>query len=337
MGFMESYALLTDLVPESLLSPTATPVNPGGLAAWVNHAVEVYTLELRNGEKIYLIVPKMELAFKQVVIVVDQVRKHYGGLPLLVADDLDPRFRSLFVKKRIPYIYKNQSLYFPELGLKILDFKKSTRKASQIVSSSLGAFELKLLSGYLTGFFEDAYYNLNDILAVLGGYNYRCSKTKLSATVNKLLSSGYLEAHGAGPNRKVQFQDRDEVWANALESAVGPFLTTYETTLAIDDSEAILSHESALAGYSNLASPKKPRFALSRSRYRKLESQSIASRERTVVVDVFKEPPELFAIDQRFLNPVELFFQMRTLGDERIQLSLEEMLTTYHLHYPKGD
>lgn len=333
MGIME---ILSLLAPDSSNLNCTAPLQLKGLAAWINNAIEVRAMRLGGKENIYLIKPKKELTFRQLSIIVEQIRSLGEGLPLLIADDLNPKFRALFVKKRMPFVYKNQSLFFPELGLKLLDYKMANDKESKVIDSELSAFQLKILAGYLTGFLPDEDYNLIDLMAKLASYNYRCSKNKLSLAVKDMLNLGYLKAEGLGPNRRVAFIEKEEIWADLVSANVSSFFKTYETTVDVDDENAILSHESALARYSNLAEPRKARFALSRTDYKKLNLRSNVRNEQETIVDVFREPPELFSIDNRLLNPVELFFQLRALGDERIQLSLEDMLHKYDLNYPQG-
>jgi hypothetical protein len=93
----------------------------------------------------------------------------------------------------------------------------------------------------------------------------------------------------------------------------------------------VLAGESALAEYSDLASPKNPTIAVTIKTYRKLlEKVSAKELQKETYVQVWKEDPKLFAIKGN-LNPIELYISMRDHADERVQLALKSMLKKYGL------
>mgnify|MGYP006908244421 FL=1 len=321
--------MATELIYEILgAGSTIQHLSGENLPVWIVKAVDIFTLRVRGETQLYLVRPKKDLPFEQIVNIVAQVEKRMRGITLFVADDVNTKFRSLFVKNNVPFVYKDKSIFAPMLGLKLFDYKAPEMNKNEQLDSEIAPLELKLVAGYLTGFIEREEFNLNQIEHILAKNNYTCSKAKLSQVVNHLIDCGFMEAKGSGPNRLVMFQDKLEVWDLLKEMHVKRFFKKVKGH-SKDNRSFIISGESALAHYSDLVEPKVKHIGITTKEFKKLDNlkQSLGhTHEKEFIFDILKEPPELFAIDKKYLNPIELYFLLRGETDERILISLEQML-----------
>jgi hypothetical protein len=84
--------------------------------------------------------------------------------------------------------------------------------------------------------------------------------------------------------------------------------------------------------YSDLAEPEQRSFAVTQKDYDLLKQNFGKSEavKKTTFIEVRKVSPKLFSVKGN-LNPIELYFELRNHTDERIQLSLSQMLKGYNL------
>jgi hypothetical protein len=308
--------------------PNAHYVDTKNLPVWIVKSVDLYAVRLNESVRIYLFRPIKDLAFEQITNILNQIQKRLGGTTLLIADDINPRFRALFVKNNVPFIYKDKSIFAPMLGLKLFDYKKPKKIENVTVDNEISPFELKLLAGYLTGFITLKEFNLKQLEAILVKNNYQCGRSKLSLAINKLIKLGYLDVKGSGPHRLVMFKNMDEVWELLQDQIVKRFHKTVKGYY-MDDVDHIISGETALAHYSDLVEPKLRYIALTNKELKALEDngQPIGHfGEPIFMFDVLKEPAKLFAMENKYINPIELYFLLKGESDERVQLSIEQML-----------
>lgn len=304
-----------------------------GVPIWLKKAIEVYAYPLVQDHKVHLIVPKSNLAFDQFKLVLDQIEKRLNGTAIIVADNINPKYRSLMVRGNIPFIYKDKSIFVPNLGIKLIGIPSIKRVKTRVVSNEINPFELKLISGYLTGFIVCEGFNLNQLGFILLENGYKCSKSKLSRAINSLANQGFLTVQGRGPNRIVIFNDRQDVWEQLNETKLKDYSKTVEGYFYVDEN-LIKSGETALASYSDLSLPEQKHFAVTRDQLAEIEKigKPLGDFGRPLFIyDVLREPAELFSINGETLNPVELFFLMKRSFDERIQIALDEMLAKYSL------
>jgi len=230
-------------------------------------------------------------------------------------------------------MYLNETIYAPGLGVKIFNTAiLQNRDNEQDIREELVPFEVKLLAGHLTDFIKSRTYNLDDILAVLHSNNYKCSKGKLSNAVKSLLEKGVITSEGRGPNRTICFKGKDEVWEFLKDSHIAKSHRLIEGRFNIEK-EVILSGETALARYSDLSAPAMKIVALTNKELGELKSSERQNLDRNVPkirIEIRREVPRLFSIDG-YLNPVEVFLDLRNDQDERVQISLSQMMNKWKL------
>lgn len=309
------------------------------LPVWIKSAVRLFELQLPSAsEHIYLIYPKKPLAFEQLMRVHNTVSEKLGGIVLWVADHLPPKHRPLLVKFRISFVYKDESIFAPDLGVKFGNLKKlrpNPKLEIEEKKEEITPFALKLLAGLLLNQIPTEF-SLKLLFGNFQKKKVKLSLSKLSMAVNELATSGFLLTHGAGPQKFFEKKSPQELWQQALATKFASFFRETQTNYIPKDRQSYcMAGETALAHYSNLAPPKQAIIAMTAGEFRRVYQEL----KKTIpygdfgssnTVQVWKEDPRLFSIDG-VLNPIELFFSLRHHPDERIQMSLDEMLKPYGL------
>ncbi len=311
------------------------PVELNGLPIWIKGAARLFKIPL-DGHTVHLLYPKEPLPFEQLMRVHEALTKKLKSHVLIIADDLPPKHRPLLVKFRIPFIYKDESIFAPELGIKFGKLKKlevAPKLEVEEKKQTLTPFGLKILAGILTDQLPREF-TLKLLFSTFQKEKVKLSLSKLSMTLNELATNGILRTHGAGPQKSYSCGDKQNLWARLRDAEVSSLYREAQTNYIPKDPQAyIIAGESALSHFSNLAEPKQAVIAMTANNFRR-----VYQREKDTIpygdfgspstVQIWKSDPKLFAIDGA-LNPVELYFSMRDNMDERVQMSLDEMLSRY--------
>ena len=314
-----------------------------GLPIWMRENIHVLEIPTKGvGGAIYLVIPKPRVAFEHLMRIHQILQEKLGPLVLVIADRMPPKHRPLLVKFRIPFIYKNESVFVPSLGVKIGNLKKFEDHPKPELApkkEELTPFALKILAGFLTSQIPQEFTQKN-LLETLQGKT-KLSASKLSPTLIELAERELLNTHGAGPTKTYTQENHQRLWEKLLSLPLPPLFKEVEANyLPKPLGEYIAAGESALASYSNLAHPNKNIIAVTTSEFR-LTFQNVSKKflaqepeTTTALVQVWKEDPALFAI-KGVQNPIEVFFTLQRNKDERVQLSLDEMLEKFSLHREK--
>lgn len=306
------------------------------LPLWIKGAVEIFELPLVNTQPIYLFYPKVALPFENLMRIYQYLSTKLQAPVLIIADSLPAKHRPLLVKFNMAFIYKNESVFAPILGVKLGNFKKFKKQSSvdlKIKKERLSPFALKIIAGICTKDI-DPKFTLNKLYKKIKDV----SPAKLSLALNELASHGILTAVGGGRTREFLVPEISHVWAKVLKLPLTPFFKEVETNyIPKNENTFVIGGEVALSHYSNLAAPKLTTIAMSTKEFKQaIQSKSSAMKPygdfgNPSIIQIWKENPFLFS-RKGLLNPVELFFSMRNHHDERIQMALDEVLKDYNLN-----
>lgn len=307
-----------------------------GVPVWIKGAADVYKLPLPD-VTIFLMFPKSEMTFDQLTSVYQQLARKLGAHLLVVADPLPAKHRPLLVKFRIPFIYKDESVFAPDLGVKFSNLKSinAEPRIEQDKADGLSPFAVKLVAGFLTNQLP-AKTSLKRLKEVLHKKDFKLSAGKLSTALSDLAKNELLMAHGSGPTRTYVMENGQKLMSALLRAKVAPFFRELRVNYIPKERDAYtLAGERALAQFTNLAEPKEMTIAMPASRYREIFQQKKALISNgdlgdQATVQIWKEDPRLFSV-KGALNPVELFLSMRAHPDERVQIELDELLGSYGL------
>lgn len=311
-----------------------------GLPIWIKGAVDIYELPFLGAPSapLYLLVPKENMALEHLMRIYKQLHEKLHAHILVIADALPAKHRPLLVKFRIPFIYKDESIFAPELGLKFGNLKKfepTNELEFKNTTDALTPFALKIIAGLLTDQIPEAF-TLKNLYENLQE-NTKLSLSKLSMTLNELSTNGILLTQSAGPKKSYTKNENQKTWDKVLSGKLAPFFREVQTNYIPEDrSKYTIAGETALAHYSNLATPKRATIAITAGEFRSIYQGAAKNTipygdwDKPSLVQIWKEDPGLFSFDGA-INPIEVFFSMRDNSDERVQMSLDEMLKTYGL------
>ena len=312
-----------------------------GLPVWMRENIQVVKLPMKNAAPFYLVIPKPQLAFEHLMRIHQLLHEKLGPHVLVIADRMLPKHRPLLVKFRIPFIYKNESVFVPELGLKIGRLKKFEDNPKLELADKkkgLTPFAFKIVAGFLTNQIPKEF--TQKFLLEKMQEQTKISASKLSPALTELTEHDLLFSNGAGPTKSYTQENHQKTWEKVLAQTFAPFFKEVETNyLPKSLKDYVVAGESALARYSNLAHPTQNIIAVTTSEFRqtfKTPKNKLLAKElnETTLIQVWKEDPALFSI-KRAQNPIEVFFSLQRNSDERVQLSLDEMLKAYGLHQEK--
>ncbi len=322
------------LFPEQIRAKPS-PVDLNGFPLWLRGAAHLFKITLPDGRSAHLLCPKATLPFEQLMRVHEALTNKLEEHILVIADKLPAKHRPLLVKFRIPFIYKDESIFAPDLGIKFGKLKKlKTKLDADERKQALTPFGLKVTAGVLTNLLPKEF-TLKFLFSAFQKRKAKLSLSKLSQTLNELAESGLLIRHGSGPQKSYSSR-HDVLWTALLGLELSPLYREVQTNYIPKDRQTyIVAGESALSHYSHLAEPKQETIAMTASDFRRIYQQekstiSYGDFGSSSTVQIWKSDPKLFAIDGA-INPVELYFSLRTNVDERVQMSLDEMLRPYGL------
>jgi hypothetical protein len=298
-----------------------------GLPVWMRENIRVLRLPTKEAAPLYLVIPKPQLAFEHLMRIYQLLHEKLGPLVLVIADQMPPKHRPLLVKFRIPFIYKNESVFAPDLGLKFGQLKKFEDQPKLELANKregLTPFALKIVAGLLTNQIPKEF-TQKQLLKKLQGQT-KISASKLSPALTELTENELLLSQGAGPTKSYTQESHQTTWEKMLSQTFTPFFKEVETNYLPKPLTAyVVAGETALARYSNLAHPNQNIIAVTTSEFRqnfKTPNKKALARElnEITLVQIWKEDPALFAI-KGAQNPIEVFFSLQRNTDERIQLS----------------
>lgn len=334
---------LQSLYPQQFTN-TVHPLPKGtlnGLPVWIKGAVRVFVvtrLETPESPFLYLVQPETGIAFEQLMRIYRQLIEKLKAPVLIIADNLLHKHRPLLVKFKIAFIYKNESVYAPELGLKfgrIGLFKEDRSIQVENKKEMITPFALKLVAGLLTDQIPPEF-TLKSLHNKIQNKGFEVSMTKLSLTLKELGENDLLLVGGAGPNRHFTKAIAKKIWEKLLVLPLSPIFREAKTNYIPKNRENFcLAGETALAEYSSLAANATATIAMSIKEFResyegKKNEIPLGDVNTYSIIQIWKEPPHLFAING-VMNPIEVFFAMRNHHDERVQMAIDEMLAPYGL------
>lgn len=310
-----------------------------GLPVWIKESIQLYDFPLEGlSTPLYLVVPKENITLEHLTRVYRQLAEKLDAHLIVIADHMPPKHRPLLVKYRIPFIYKDESIFAPELGLKFGRLKKFEPKLAfdlEDKTEALNPFALKIVAGLLTNKIPQEF--THKFLHQKLSEQTKLSSSKLNPILNELAANGFLLIQGSGPTKTYTKNETQKIWEKALTTSFAPFFREVQTNYIPNARGAYsIAGETALAHYSNLASPKQTTIAMTAGEFRSVyqgklkDTKPYGDFDKPSVVQIWKEDPHLFSFDG-VMNPIEVFFSMRNHPDDRVQIALDEMLNAYGL------
>lgn len=247
----------------------------------------------------------------------EQIQKTWKGSIIYVQSALSSYNRKRFIEHHIPFIIPGNQMYLPQCGIDLRElFRKTHTKKDSGFSPSTQAVVIYALldktNEKLTA----------SILAEKLGYTLMT----MTRALNELKSAEIGEFHREGREHFWTFLDKKTLWKRAKPFFQNPIKKKIWVKNHPFKHFAGLS---ALSHYSQMTPPILPIFAIGQNKWALIKQSSIkeipSSEEASAELEIWNYDPELFA-KEGFVDPISLYCSLEANTDERIELSLEEMM-----------
>ncbi|KOF17220.1 hypothetical protein AC244_18650 [Ensifer adhaerens] len=318
-------ALLNSYLQSVVNEPTDVTRAHDRQARFIENAYDRYILKL--GEHSFLaIVVKDAREFTPAVF-----RKHLKALKqsqpmdwVLVFEDLPPYVAHRLRAYNIPFMVPFQQLYWPFIGHVVSSRAERTapaRLVEKLTPASQGAV-IATLTGKLP-----SPVSVTEIAAAL-----ELSKMSASRIADELVAAGIAEDSRVGRERMLTLPNGTELWETALPYLTSPVRQSFFVSLDDVPSERRLqAGETGLAAKTMLAPPTIPTFATGRDFANDLQSRALNNvddGDEVCLVEKWKYDPRTTA-DGNVVDRFSLYLSLRDRPDERIQITLEELMEQY--------
>lgn len=319
----------TDLVSiiDYIQRTTGLDVIPGALSETEKRGLPFYLQKgslheiFVEGKRVILDIRKSfsEYTPGQIVKQKALLEKHFSSPVVFCFSEIESYQRNRLIKQRVAFILPKRQMFIPSLFLDLKEFDNfSTRQKEKLgpVSQFLLLYHLQRRS------IENI--PLGEITKLIP-----VSAMSVSRGVSELVGTGICRLEGT-KTKVIRFlYSKRELWEAAL-----PHLNTpLKKIVYIDDLpvyfRGIITGEEALGHYSNLSGVVFNRFAISNRQYLKMKNQKelpeVNLFDGEFVLEIWSYPPEVLS-DRDFVDPLSLYLLFKDDGDERIQISLDEII-----------
>ncbi|MEA1878448.1 MAG: hypothetical protein U9N86_16525 [Bacteroidota bacterium] len=237
---------------------------------------------------------------------------------VLVLPDIEAYRRNRLIQKHINFVIANKQIFIPSLviDLKEYTFKARKKKYLQPAAQCLILYHLQTeqLNHY-------NYKQLSDAL----GYPY----LTITRAVKNIQDLELCKVEGT-KEKTICFEiSNTELWEKALTFMKSPVIKKVFINNEIGDSLAYISNINALSYYSNLNDEKQIYLAVHQDIFNKLrkagEIKDTNDFDGKYCIEIWKYPPAILA-NNEYVDPLSLFLEFRNDIDERIQMSLEQII-----------
>ena len=242
----------------------------------------------------------------------------------LIADELSGYVRQSLVKRRIPFIVPGLQMNWPALGAAVQSrssrFRRVPKTESRLLMPATQVVILHALNGGMDAAMS------SKALAQRLGY----SAMTLSRALDEIEAQELGRVVREGRERLLAFPEGlKALWdkaENRLRNPVRETVRVWQHDLPTDG--PLQAGEAALAGYSLLAEPGEPVFAVGRGDWKFLArtvERVPVPESSTCQLQVWRYEPELLAREGA-VDPFSLYLSLKDEPDERVQIALEEMM-----------
>ena len=242
----------------------------------------------------------------------------------LIAEELPGYVRRSLVKRRIPFVVPGLQLNWPALGAVVQSRNRHARKVAKTEPRLLMPATQVVILYALNGGMDAA--QTPKALAQRLGY----TAMTLSRALDEIEAQGLGRVSREGRERLLDFPEGlKALWEKAesrLRNPVREMVRVWQHDLPTEGT--FQAGETALAGYSLLAEPSEPVFAIGRDDWkllaRTVERVPIPESD-TCHLQVWRYEPRLLARNG-VVDPFSLYLSLKDEPDERVQIALEEMM-----------
>lgn len=250
------------------------------------------------------------------------VREKCGNEVIYVCESMTPYNRKRLILQKVPFVVPGNQMYLPIFGI---DLREHFKKLHTEISILSPAAQVVVLS-HILGNKEVTLTPKR--LAERFGY----SAMTMTRAFNEMEAANIGMVEKKGRQRTLHFaQSGKDLWEKVLPFLRSP-VRQREYVMGIDGIEetGIKAGLSALAHYTMLAAPRAPVFALTRAKWKNVNTdyrmQSLPKNEPGgIEIEVWGYDPSLIA-KANLVDPLSLYLSLQDEKDERVEAALDEMM-----------
>jgi len=252
---------------------------------------------------------------------IGQLQKKWGHEVLYLHPAISTYNRKRLIEQKISFVVPGNQMYLPVLGVDLREYVRSKRTEKvKKVSPSTQALVLSLLYDWPKDGVTPSH------LANKLGY----ASMTMTRAFDELEASGLADVSMKSRERVLRVEgDKEKFWEKCLQHLRSPVRKRVKVQAPYDQYPLPFAGELALSCFSMLAAPPQPYYAVSGELWKTMQREwqigelSFHS-ENSVVIEVWKYPPELFATKEK-VDPLSLYLSLLESNDERIEMALEEL------------
>lgn len=295
---------------------------------WVEGVIRhAFQFRFKNvNEEMLFVEIDPKLSFDRILALVKALKKNQNKEVVIIADDLNPRFRALLVRERIPFVRGDEDIFAPRLNIKLNNLSTLAQMYPERTVDELSPFSLKIIAGALTGFLSPEHLKVNEIVSKIKEQKGKIVGSKVSVALRELVALELIREMGRGPDKYYVLGDKSETFKKLLKIPHARLLKRVTTQNTPRKNTFVYSGESALSRYTELVEPSKKTFAIHKRDDGLME---VDFSRNPIEVELWKEDPRVFACDGS-INPIELYFSLKPIMDDpRIGKEMDSLLEKY--------
>ena len=249
---------------------------------------------------------------------IDVVQQQLGMPCIYICDAITAYNRERLINHRVPFIVPGNQMFLPFLGVDLREYflKKRIEKAEKLSPAALTTLIYMMIT--VGNEFRPA--------ALAQGTGY--TTMSISRAVDEIEAMGLIVSERSGRERLLRIEmNKKDLWRKITTLAHSPVKQrVFLREDTVDLSKYMRAGYDALARFSSINNPNHPIIAMTTEEWRALKQQGIKPVEfGEIEVEVWQINPRLFA-DEQFVNRYFLYLSLKDNKDERIEMTLEEMM-----------
>lgn len=294
----------------------------GKLPFFLLNAYDFFEISLLN-KSCLVMIPKDESEMTPATVQKhwEQVIMKWNAPCIYVQSHISSHNRKRLINHRVPFIIPNNQIYLPDLGIDLREHFVNKQIPKKFFSPAAQAVIIFALSDA-----NIERFNPSELAKKLG-----YTLMTMTRAFNELETVGVGKMIREGKNRWWIFQDtKKDLWDQTKGMLRSP-IRNRESMKLLPAAQwpQTLAGISALAETTMINPPLIPVFAMGVEEYRDTNSPKglhlSSADEADLVLEIWNYNPQLFSKHGR-VDPFSLYLSLRETKDERIEVSLEELM-----------
>jgi hypothetical protein len=273
---------------------------------------DLYTVEILKENFVLAVVKDKIIGIRQARAHLELLKNKIHVPIIFLFEELNNAQQKLFIGERINFVARHSTVFLP--ALIFVQKKRAEEKVAPIKLSIWATTTIlyQLNTNKLNG------KSISDLADL-----FKISKMHASRAVDELKAAKLVTINQQGVYKKLQFQDKKELWSNALPYLENPVLKRVYTN---DIPDGKLAGYTALGEYSMIDGGEQKTIAIPKKLFAKSpEITNTPADLAKYCIEVWEWDPGVIA-KGKFVDQLSLYLSMRDNADDRTQIALKEIL-----------